>query len=212
MNMEVHMYLKGMGIYMDIYEVDFGEGRRLIEEFDKLRKKKNNGRIVVKCDRTNNDEIKRFRSFYLLNKGLMDIFMKAKKYYIILSDNQLSVSMVFSECHIVYNLRPESDWKIVEVEIIDNDMCADLKPNQSEIFGRAEVAAFSVIANYSNTYGYSRVFDKSIPDNVSRMFRMVINNEALSEYEFGLEDKILNLISKDAMRKEFVNSCINGLK
>lgn len=212
MNMEVHMYLKGMGIYMDIYEVDFGEGRRLIEEFDKLRKKKNNGRIVVKCDRTNNDETKRFRSYYLLNQGLTDIFTKAKQYYMIISNNHLAVSMVFSECHIVYNLRPESDWKIVEVEIIDRDMCTDIKPNQPEIFGRAEVAAFSVIASFSVTYGYSRVFDKSIPNNVSRMFRLIINNETLSEYEFGLEDKILNLISKDGMKKEFVNNYVKGLK
>ena len=206
------MCWKGMVSYMDIYEIDFGEGRRLIEEFDKLRKKKNNGRIVVKCDRTNNDEIKKSRSCYLLNKGLTDIFMKAKQYYMILSDNQLSVSMVFSECHIVYNLRMESDWKIVEVEIIDSAMCSNIKPNQPEIFGRAEVAAFSVIANYSNTYGYSRVFDKNIPNNITRMFRMVINNKALSEYEFGLEDKILNLISKDGMKKEFLNNYVKGLK
>lgn len=43
---------KGKRDYMDIYEIDLNEGRRLIEEFDKLRKKKNNGRIVVKCERT----------------------------------------------------------------------------------------------------------------------------------------------------------------
>ena len=42
------------------------------------------------------------------------------------------------------------------------------------------------------------------------MFKLVIHNEALSEYEFGLEEKILNLISKDGMKKEFVDR-IKGL-
>lgn len=202
---------KGKRDYMDIYEIDLNEGRRLIEEFDKLRKKKNNGRIVVKCERINNDEIKRFRNCYLLNKGLQDIFSKAKQYYITLSDNCLSVSMVFSECHIVYEFQAETDWKVIEVEIIDNELCTDINPNQPEIFARAEVAAFSVIANFSYTYGYSKVFDSSIPDNLSRMFRLVISNEALSEYEFGLEEKILNLISKDGMKKEFVDNYVKGL-
>ena len=203
---------KGKRDYMYIYEIDLNEGRRLIEEFDKLRKKKTTVRIVVKCERSNNDEIKRFRNCYLLNKGLRDIFAKAKQYYMTLSDNRLAVSMVFSECHIVYEFRSETDWKIVEVEIIDSELCTDIKPNQQEIFARAEVAAFSVIANFSYTYGYSKVFDSSIPDNLSRMFKLVISNEALSEYEFGLEEKILNLISKDGMKKEFVEKYVKGLK
>lgn len=203
---------KGKRDYMDIYEIDLNEGRRLIEEFDKLRKKKNNGRIVVKCERINNNEIKRFRNCYLLNKGLRDIFAKAKQYYMTLSDNRLAVSMVFSECHIVYEFRSETEWKIVEVEIIDSELCTDIKPNQQEIFGRAEVAAFFVIANFSYTYGYGKVFDSSIPDNLSRMFKLVISNEALSEYEFGLEEKILNLISQDGMKKEFVEKYVKGLK
>lgn len=197
---------------MDIYEIDLSEGRRLIGEFDKLRRKKKNGRIVVKCERVNNDEIRRFRSCYLLNQGLSDIFAKAKQYYMILGDNELSVSMAFSECHIVYYFKLESDWKLVEVEIIDSELCTDIKPNQSDIFGRAEIAAFSVIANFSYTYGYSKVFDSSKPDNLSRMFKLVMHNEALSEYEFGLEEKILNLISKDGMKKEFVDKYVNGMK
>ena len=197
---------------MNIYEIDKSEGRRLMGEFDKLRKKKSNGKIVVKCERVNNDEIRRFRSCYLLNQGLSDIFAKAKQYYMILGDNELSVSMAFSECHIVYYFKLESDWKLVEVEIIDSELCTDIKPNQSDIFGRAEIAAFSVIANFSYTYGYSKVFDSSKPDNLSRMFRLVMHNEALSEYEFGLEEKILNLISQDGMKKEFVDKYVNGMK
>lgn len=197
---------------MDIYEIDKNEGRRLMGEFDKLRKKKSNGKIVVKCERINNDEIKRFRSCYLLNKGLTDIFAKAQQYYLLLGDNELSVSMVFSQCHIVYYFKAETDWKLIEVEIIDSELCTDIKPNQTEVFGRAEIAAFSVIANFSYTYGYSKVFDSSKPDNLSRMFRLVMHNEALSEYEFGLEEKILNLISKDGMKKEFVDKYVNGMK
>lgn len=197
---------------MDIYEIDINEGRRLIGEFDKLRKKKNNGKIVVKCERVNNDEIRRFRNCYLLNQGLSDIFGKAKQYYMILGDNELSVSMVFSQCHIVYYFRLESDWKLVEIEIIDSELCTDIKPNQSDIFGRAEIAAFSVIANFSYTYGYSKVFDSSKPDNLSRMFKLVMHNETLSEYEFGLEEKILNLISRDSMKKDFVDKYVNGMK
>ena len=195
---------------MDIYEIDKNEGRRLMGEFDKLRKKKSNGKIVVKCERVNNDEIKRFRSCYLLNKGLTDIFAKAEQYYMILGDNELSVAMVFSQCHIVYYFRAETDWKLVEVEIIDSELCTDIKPNQTEVFGRAEIAAFSVIANFSYTYGYSKVFDNSKPENLLRMFKLVIYNEALSEYEFGLEEKILNLISKDGMKKGFVDK-LKGL-
>ena len=195
---------------MDIYEIDKSEGRRLIGEFDKLRKKKSNGKIVVKCERINNDEIKRFRSCYLLNKGLTDIFAKAEQYYMVLGDNELSVSMVFSQCHIVYYFKAENDWKLIEIEIIDSELCTDIKPNQTEVFGRAEISAFSVIANFSYTYGYSKVFDNSKPDNLSRMFKLVIHNEKLSEYEFGLEEKILNLISKDGMKKEFVDR-IKGL-
>lgn len=197
---------------MDIYEIDLNEGRRLIGEFDKLRKKKNNGKIVVKCERVNNDEIRRFRSCYLLNQGLSDIFAKAKQYYIILENNELSVSMVFSQCHIIYYFKAESDWKLVEVEIIDSELCTDIKPNQPDIFGRAEIAAFSVIANFSYTYGYSKVFDSSKPDNLSRMFKLVMHNETLSEYEFGLEEKILNLISRDSMKKDFVDKYVNGMK
>lgn len=197
---------------MDIYEIDKNEGRRLMGEFDKLRKKKSNGKIVVKCERVNNDEIKRFRSCYLLNKGLTDIFAKAEQYYLLLGENELSVSMVFSQCHIVYYFKAETDWKLIEVEIIDSELCTDIKPNQTEVFGRAEIAAFSVIANFSYTYGYSKVFDSSKPDNLSRMFKLVIHNEALSEYEFGLEEKILNLISKDGMKKEFVDRYVNGMK
>lgn len=197
---------------MDIYEIDKNEGRRLMGEFDKLRKKKSNGKIVVKCERVNNDEIKRFRSCYLLNKGLTDIFAKAEQYYMIMGDNELSVSMVFSQCHIVYYFKAETDWKLIEVEIIDSELCTDIKPNQAEVFGRAEIAAFSVIANFSYTYGYSKVFDSSKPDNLSRMFKLVMHNEALSEYEFGLEEKILNLISKDGMKKEFVDKYVNGMK
>lgn len=197
---------------MDIYEIDKNEGRRLMGEFDKLRKKKSNGKIVVKCERVNNDEIKRFRSCYLLNKGLTDIFAKVEQYYLLLGENELSVSMVFSQCHIVYYFKAETDWKLIEVEIIDSELCTDIKPNQTEVFGRAEIAAFSVIANFSYTYGYSKVFDSSKPDNLSRMFKLVIHNEALSEYEFGLEEKILNLISKDGMKKEFVDRYVNGMK
>ena len=197
---------------MDIYEIDKNEGRRLMGEFDKLRKKKSNGKIVVKCERVNNDEIKRFRSCYLLNKGLTDIFAKAEQYYLLLGENELSVSMVFSQCHIIYYFKAETDWKLIEVEIIDSELCTDIEPNQTEVFGRAEVAAFSVIANFSYTYGYSKVFDSSKADNLSRMFRLVMHNEALSEYEFGLEEKILNLISKDGMKKEFVDRYVNGMK
>lgn len=196
---------------MDIYEIDINEGRRLIGEFEKLRKKKNNGRIVVKCERSQNDEIKRFRNSYLLNKDIQDIIMKAIQYYITLSDKRLSVSMIFSECHIVYEFCIESDFKIVEVEIIDRELCTDIRPNQSKTFGRAGVAAFSTIANFSYTYGYSKVFDSNIPDNLARMFKLVIGNERLSEYEFGLEEKILNLISKDGMKKEFVDNYIKSL-
>lgn len=197
---------------MDIYEIDLSEGRRLIGEFDKLRKKKNNGKIVVKCERVNNDEIRRFRSSYLLNRGLSDIFAQVKQYFMMVGDNEISVSMVFSECHIVYYLRPESDWKLVEVEIIDSELCTDIKPNQSEVLGRAEVAAFNVIANFSYTYGYSKVFGSSKQDNLSEMFKLVMHNETLSEYEFGLEEKILNLISKHGMRKDFVDNYVKGLK
>ena len=197
---------------MDIYEVELSEGRRLIEEIDKLRRKKNNGRIVVKCERINNEEIKRFRSSYLLNQGLTDIFAKTKQYFIIIEENQLSVSLVFSECNIVYRLRAENNWKIIEVEIIDSGLYTDDKPNHTEILGRAEVAAALVITQFSNTYGYSNVFDSSIPSNLARMFRLVMDNEALSEYEFGLEEKILTIISKNGLKKDFVDKYVINLQ
>ena len=107
---------------MDIYEIDKNEGRRLIGELDKLRRKKNNGKIVVKCERTNNNEVKYFRSCYVLSRGLTEIFAKTEKYFIEIGDASVIITLVFTECHIVYELRKENDWKLIEVEIIDNDL------------------------------------------------------------------------------------------
>lgn len=197
---------------MDIYEIDKNEGRRLIGELDKLRRKKNNGKIVVKCERTNNNEVKYFRSCYVLSRGLTEIFAKTEKYFIEIGDASVIITLVFTECHIVYELRKENDWKLIEVEIIDNELCNGVIANKTEIFGRAEVAAFSVIVNFSNKYGFSKVFDVDDHKCLEKLFGSVINNENLNEYEFGLEEKILTIISKNGLKKDFVDKYVINLQ
>ena len=181
---------------MDIYEVDKQEGRYLARELEKLRRKRDKGRVVVRCSPTNNDRINQFRKSFLLEYGISDIFEKAQQYYISIDSSSLTLTLVYDICHIHYYLREKIDWKFVELEIADSTLCKDMMPTKPTVAGRAEVTAIHVLVNHSITYGFRNAFRGHSDTFLTDVFERIAAADELKKADFGLEAKVTSLILK----------------
>lgn len=189
---------------MDIYEIEIKEGRDLICELEKLRCIRKKGNVKVKCAEKQNNWIEYLRRQYLLGNDLRKAFYEAKSYYLFVGDNTVAVSAVYDVCHIVYYLRGEMDWKLIEVEILSLPYCIEMNEICDKVAGRVEVTTLLMLADLSHQYGFSKVFKYESPENLRRLFKEIVNNKVLNENDLNLRGKIARLISKNGMREEFV--------
>lgn len=189
---------------MDIYEIEMKEGRDLICELEKLRCIRKKGSVTVKCAEKQNNWMEYLRRQYLLGNDLRKAFYEAKSYYLFVGDNTVAVSAVYDVCHIVYYLRGEKDWKLIEVEILSLAYCINMDEICDKVAGRVESITLLMLAELSHQYGFSRVFKYESPENLRRLFKEIVNNKVLNEHDLNLRAKIARLISKNGLREEFV--------
>lgn len=191
---------------MDIYKIEKKEGRIAVEELERLRCVRKKGKITVKC-KEKNDWIEYVRCQCILGNSMKRIFNEADDYYLIVGDNTAAVSIVYDDAgNVVYYLRGEADWKLIEVEILAPEYCFQMDSLCEKTAGRVEIVTFLMLVSFSHKYGFSRVFKSETPEYLRKLFKEVIRNEALDERDFELEHKIENLISRNGMREEFVEN------
>lgn len=181
---------------MDIYEVERQEGRYLARELEKLRRKKQKGRVVVRCSAAGNEVLTHFRKSFLLDYGISDILERAQQYYISIGGSALTLTLLYDACHIRYHLREETDWKYVELELADSSLVSCLQPTKSHIAGRAEVTAFHILVNHSITYGFHNAFRNHSGTFLTDVFEQISAADELKKAEFGLDAKVTSLILK----------------
>lgn len=189
---------------MDIYEMEIKEGRDLIYELEKLRCIRKKGNVTVKCAEKQNNWMEYLRRQYLLGNDLRKAFYEASSYYMFVGDNTVAVSAIYDVCHIVYYLRGEMDWKLIEVEILSLPYCISMDEICDKVAGRVEAITLLMLAELSHQYGFSRVFKHESPENLRKLFKEIVNNEVLNENDLNLRTKIAKLISRNGMREEFV--------
>lgn len=189
----------------DIYEVCREEGTYLAGEIDKLRQKRNKGKINIK-NNNRNIQVESFRRNFLLASGLKQVFIQAKTFFMTVGTDEMLLTLVYDRCHIIYHLRPDSDWKIIEVTIADISECADIRSNQQKLGGRIETAIFLVLARLSHTYGFSKVFKCGPPDYIKTIFTTILQNRDIKETDFGLELKVTDIIRRNYLRREFMDN------
>lgn len=190
---------------MDIYEIEIKEGRYLICELEKLRCIRKKGSVTVKCAEKQNNWMEYLRRQYLLGNDLRKAFYEANSFYLFVGDNTVAVSVVYDVCHIVYYLRGEMDWKLIEVEILSLPYCIEMDEICDKIAGRVEVTTLLALAEISHQYGFGRVFKYESPENLRRLFKEIVGNKVLNENDLNLRSKIAKLIVKYGLRSEFVS-------
>jgi hypothetical protein len=191
---------------MDIYKVDENDGHYIARSLEALRCKKRRGKVAVKCNTApNNNQARRFRSLYLLEQGTANILNEAKGFYILIGDDNMSLNMTFDDCNVTYYIGNQTDWKLMDLIIKENDASEIVSLHETKkAIGKADAIAFYTIFEYAYMYGYSTVF--SI-DSSSSLYNTVSDKIAecrILGNEFGVENKIVNLISKTTMKKEFI--------
>ena len=72
-----------------IYEFEPKEGFYLAAELEKHRKKKRHDKLVMKCDEATNQQVKIYKSMYVLNGKINQILYDAKHYYLVVSNNKI---------------------------------------------------------------------------------------------------------------------------
>lgn len=189
---------------MDIYEIEIREGRYLIYELEKLRCVRKKGSVTVKCAEKQNNWMEYLRRQYLLGSDLRKAFNEADSFYLFVGDNTVAVSAVYDVCHLIYYLRGEMDWKLIEVEILSLKYCINMDNISDKIAGRVEVITLLMLADLSHKYGFSRIFKYESPEYLRRLFKEVVNNKVLNENDLDLEVKIAKLISRNGLREEFI--------
>ena len=190
---------------MDIYEVNVTEGIYLVSELEKIRRTRDRGRLFVRCNDRGNDEVYKAKKIYLLDNNLLNLFSKAQEYFLILNNNNMEVILVYSEYNIVYQLYEKNNWKVVEVEIIEKDLCPKLTKNQQRIINRPETTALLVLVTYAYKYGLNRVCNIDSPLFLNVLIHEIAK-ENISDASFDLESKISVLLSSKGFSEEFVNS------
>lgn len=185
---------------MDIYVVENheGRGRYLARELEKLRTKRPKGKIEAKCSPANKEKVGRYRNIFLLECGISDIFTRADHFYITIENKALALILVYDVCHIIYHLREKTDWKFIEIEIVDTALCDTIVPNKKTTAGRAEVIAFYVLASRSMTHGFQNAFHPDSGTFLFDLFERISKADELKKVDFGLEAKITSLIYKMA--------------
>jgi len=181
---------------MDIYAVEKQEGRYLARELEKLREKKSRSRVAIKCNPTNNEQINRFRKAFLLESGTSNVFEMSDRYYITIDTQALTLTIIYDVCHIIYHLRKETDWKYIELEIVDSKFCQNIVPNKTAVAGRAEVTAFHILVSHSIAQGLYNTFHLRSGTLLSEIFEKISNADELKKADFGLEAKITSMILK----------------
>jgi len=187
---------------MDIYEIETREGRILICELEKIRCIRKRGNVTVKCDEKPNNRMEYFRRQYLLGSDLKKVFNEADRYYLFVGDNTVAVSAVYDVCHIVYYLRGDKDWKLIEVEILSPEYYVKTDKVSEKIAGRVEGETLLMLVRLSHKHGFSRVFKSESPEHLRKLFKEIVNNKTLNENDPKLEEKIAELISKYGLHEE----------
>lgn len=195
----------------DIYKMEKKEGIYLIEQLEKLRCIRKKGDITIKCTDKNNSWIEMIRRRYILGNHLNSIFLEARAYYLLVESDTVAVLAVFDAGYIKYYLRGEMDWKLIEVEVFPLGYPVRIDNVCDKIAGRIEVAALLALVQLSHQYGFSRVFKSESPKYLKRLFKEVVSNEVIEENDFNLELKVMELLSQNGMRKEFVETYIKTL-
>lgn len=190
---------------MDIYEIEIKEGRILIDELEKLRCVRKKGNVTVKCAEKQNNWMEYLRRQYILGGDLKKAFYEADKFYMFVGDNTLAISAVYDVCHLVYYLRGEMDWKMIEVEIISPQYGMSMDNISENMAGRVETITLLKLVRLSHKYGFSRIFKYDSPEYLRKMFHATINNKMINEHDLNLEAKIVGLISENGLREEFVS-------
>lgn len=187
---------------MDIYAVEKQAGCYLANELEKLRKRRCNSRVAVKCSPmpANNDKINRIRNSFLLDRGLTNVFADADQYLMIICSRAVAFLLCYDVCQILYRLREETDWKFVELEILNIKHCQSITPNKPVLAGRAEATAFEILARLAVTHGFQKTFHPLSDTFLYDIFDKISTADTLQKADFGLESKITALIYRLTIR------------
>ena len=195
---------------MDIYEVEKREGEYLALEVEHLRKKKPKSHTNIICDSGDNKQIDKFKRHIILANGVLKIFEQSKGIYICAEKNSLRMILVYDTCHIVYSLKEDSDWKVIELDLIDIKQCKEVKANKSETLCREDTLALLDGINLAYKYGFSRVYNSDNPNCLSEMISQIIECDGKNRHELGHADKTASYVLKNSMRKEFIAHMIES--
>lgn len=187
----------------DVYNIVKEEGVFLAKELEKLRRKKETGKVVVTCKRETSDEIKRYKRAFLLNEGTTQLFYEAKGFCAGIDEHSMFLDIEAETCHVVYKFDDNVNWKIIDLEIIDKELVKEVITKHKQRMGRAEVYAFLVIVSFAYKYGYSNVFCINEKQKIKEFFKNIIDCEDMGESEFGLESKVTEKIFREVMKTEF---------
>lgn len=189
-----------------IYEFEPKEGFYLAAELEKHRKKKRHDKLVMKCDESTNHQVKIYKSMYVLNGKINQILYDAKHYYLVISNNDVTIYLIYDTCRIAYCLRTETDWKIISVEFLPPARLTTA-PYKDDSLGRVVASTLTTIVSFCYTHGFSMVFDTQQNGQIPKIFTAILNKEFTTtkfEPESQVQQKITALLMKQAVRKEFV--------
>lgn len=190
---------------MNAYEIEKMKGLYLANELEKMRVKKQKASVNIRSNNTNNEQIKRFKNMYLLNNNINEVIRSAEAYYMLIGVNSIAVELVFNESHVVYSLKVDSDWKTIDLDILDIQLCGNRKPNMPHVVGKAEITAFIILANLGYSYGYARVMNTR-KDYLTNIFNKIVEDKVLASRDHGIESIISELLMQEGIKKEFLQT------
>jgi len=186
----------------DIYTVEPQEGFYLANEFEKMRVSKDRGNVVVVCKGSGSEPLKALRKSYLLGANIGNIFREAENYYLIMENNGIALILVYPDYYVQYALQIKTDWRVVELELIDKNMMDEPQFNHHHPVGRTESETIHLIANFAFRYGFSKVFTVDDEDFLIRLFYEVMKM-GFDKNEFGLAVSITEFVLQHGMRPAF---------
>ncbi len=195
---------------MDIYEVEKKEGEYLALEVEHLRKKKPKSHTNIVCDGDDNKQIDKFKRHIILANGVLRIFEQSKAIYVCVEKNMLRMVLVYDTCHIVYSLKEDSDWKVIELDLIDIKQCSEVKANKPDILCREDASVLLEAVNLAYKYGFSRVYNSENPNCLSEMLTHIIEEDGKRRHEPGHADMAASYVLHDSMKKDFIEHMIRS--
>lgn len=189
---------------MDIYTMDNKEGLYVSTKLDLLRleNKKSNINIISEKD---NPKLKQVKNIFILDKHTYNVLKTGLKYFFCVDKNDIFFHIIFEDFCMVYSFNENTNWKVVNLDIIDKDSYESINANQSYSFNKVATSCLMISVTLACKYGFDRVFDIG-HENFSQFVALAFQNIDEKKVIHGKESEYAFSLIKTRLKKEFTET------